>query len=129
MLGFPEDFSTIEVFYTIIIIIINTSTTEIRKPKRSHERKLAYNIKMTARGFLHNVRSKPKVCNKVGTLGDNAQNIISGFLMVEDINGYFSSVFTREDMSSLPIPDAKFQEAESDYLGQLIVTPEMAGKK
>ena len=38
-------------------------------------------------------------------------------------------MFTREDISSLPVPDAKFQEAKSDYLGQLIVTPEMVPKK
>ena len=37
--------------------------------------------------------------------------------MAEDLNGYFSSVFTRDDISSLPVPDAKFQEAKSDYLG------------
>ena len=49
--------------------------------------------------------------------------------MVEDLNGYFSSVFTREDISSLPVPDAKFQEAKLDCLGQLIVTPEMIDKK
>ena len=35
----------------------------------------------------------------------------------------------RNDISSLPLPDAKFQEAKSDYLGQLIVTPEMESKK
>ena len=44
---------------------------------------------------------------------------------MEDLNGYFSSVFTREDISSLPVPDAKFQEAKSDYLRQLNVTLEM----
>ena len=38
-------------------------------------------------------------------------------------------VFTREDISSLPVPDANFQEARSDYIGQLIVTPEMVAKK
>ena len=38
-------------------------------------------------------------------------------------------MFTREDISLLPIPDANFQEAKSDYLGQLIVTPEMVAKK
>ena len=31
--------------------------------------------------------------------------------------------------SSLPVPDTKFQEAKSDYSGQLIVTPEMVAKK
>ena len=49
--------------------------------------------------------------------------------MAEDLNGYFSSVFTREDISSLPVPDAKFQKAKSDYLGQLIVILEMVAKK
>ena len=34
--------------------------------------------------------------------------------MAEDLNGYFSSVFTRKDISALP-PDAKFQVAKSDY--------------
>ena len=37
-------------------------------------------------------------------------------------------MFTREDISSLPVPDAKFQEAKSDYLGQLIITQEIVAK-
>ena len=49
--------------------------------------------------------------------------------MAKDLNGYFSSVFTRENISSLPVPDAKFQEAKYVYLGPLIVTPEMVAKK
>ena len=49
--------------------------------------------------------------------------------MVKDLIGYFSSVFTREDISSLPVPDGKFHEAKSDYLGQLIVPPEVVFKK
>ena len=52
-----------------------------------------------------------------------------GVLMAEDLNGYFSSVFTREYINSLAVPDATFQEAKSDYLGQFIVTPEMVAKK
>ena len=34
---------------------------------------------------------------------------------------------TKEDISSLLVPDAKFQEEKSDCLGQL--TPEMGAKK
>ena len=37
--------------------------------------------------------------------------------MVEDLNGYCSLMFTRVDISSLPVPNAKFQEVKSDYLG------------
>ena len=39
-------------------------------------------------------------------------------LVEEDLNGLFSSVFTKEDISSLPVPDAKLQEAKSDFLWQ-----------
>ena len=38
-------------------------------------------------------------------------------------------MFTREDISSIPVPDSKFQEAKSEYLEQLIVTPKMVAKK
>ena len=49
--------------------------------------------------------------------------------MLEGLNGHFSSVFAREDVSSLPVPDAIFQEAISDYLWQLTVTIEIVAKK
>ena len=49
--------------------------------------------------------------------------------MAEDLNGYLSSMFTREDISSLPVPEAKFKGAKLYYLGQLIVNPEMVENK
>ena len=107
---------------------LNAATTEIRQSKRSYEQKLACNIKNDSKSFYAYVRSKQNVQDKVGPLQDSAGNI-SQFLMAEDLNGYFSSVFTRENISSLPVPDVKFQEAKSDYLGPLIVTPEMVAKK
>ena len=42
---------------------------------------------------------------------------------------YFSSVFTREDISILPVLETKFEGREFDYLGQLIVTPTMVAMK
>ena len=109
---------------------LNAPTTEIRQSNRSFDQKLACNIKNDSKSFYAYVRSKQNVKDKVGHLEDSAGNIISqGFLMVEDLNGYFSSVSTREDISSLPVPDAKFQEAKFDYFGPLIVTPEMVAKK
>ena len=109
---------------------LNAATTEIRQSKRSYEEKLACNIKNDSKSFYAYVRSKQNVQDKVGPLEDSAGNIISqGFLMAEDLNGYFSSVFTKEDISSLPVADAKFQGAKSDYLGPLVVTPELVAKK
>ena len=41
----------------------------------------------------------------------------------------FSSVFTREDICSLSVPEAKFNGSEEEKLGQLIVTPEVVASK
>ena len=85
---------------------------------------------MTARFFYRYVRSKQHVRDKVGPLEDGAgNNNITTFLMAEYLNGYFSSVFTREDISLLAVPNANFQEAKSEYLGQLFVTAETVTKK
>ena len=77
------------------------------------------------------MRSKQKVQDKVGPLENNSGNIISdGFQMAEVLNEYyFSSVFTTEAISSLPVPFTKFECNKSEHLGQLFVTPEMIAKK
>ena len=76
------------------------------------------------------VRSKQKVRDKVGPLENISGNTISdGFQMAEVLNEYFSSVFTTEDISSLPLSFTKFEGSKSEHLGQLFVTPEMIAKK
>ena len=68
--------------------------------------------------------------DKVGPLENNSGSIISdGFQMAEVLNEYFSSVFTTEDTSSLPVPFNKFEGSKSEHLGQLFVTPETIAKK
>ena len=42
---------------------------------------------------------------------------------------HFSSVFTLEDTSSLPVPETKFEGSEGERLGQLDVTPEVVASK
>ena len=109
---------------------LNLATTEIRKSKRTFENKLAGNIKNYSKSFYAYVRSKQKVRDKVGLLENNSENIISdGFQMAKVLNEYFSSVFTTEDISSLPILFTKFEGNKSEHLGQLFVTPEMIAKK
>ena len=71
------------------------------------------------------MRGKQKVRGKVGTLENNRGNLISdGFQMAEVLNEYFSSVFTTEDITSLPVPFTKFEGCKSEHLGQLFVSPE-----
>ena len=36
---------------------------------------------------------------------------------------HFSSVFTREETSSLPVPETKLNGTDGERLGQLVVTP------
>ena len=108
----------------------NAATNEVRKSKRNFEHKLAQNIKSDSKSFYAYVRSKQNVRDKVGPLVDNAGNIITqGFLMAEELNMHFSSVFTREDTSSIPVPETKFKGSEGERLGQLVVTPEVVVSK
>ena len=116
--------------YSIYKEALNQATAEIRNSKRSYEQKIAFNIKHDSKSFYAYVRSKQKVQDKVGPLEGSDGNIITeGFLMAENLNEYFSSVFTREDISILPVLETKFEGSEFDYLGQLIVTPTMVAMK
>ena len=45
--------------------------------------------------------------------------------MAEELNMHF----TREDTSSLPVPEKKFNGPEGKMLGQLVVTPEVVATK
>ena len=49
--------------------------------------------------------------------------------MAEELNMHFSSVFTREDTSSLPIPETKFNGTEGERLGQLVINPQVLANK
>ena len=109
---------------------LNAATNEVRKSKPNFEHKLAQNIKSDSKSFYAYVRSKQNVRDRVGPLEDNDGNTITqGILMAEELNMHFSSVFTREDTSSLPVPETKFEGSEGERLGQLVVTPEVVANK
>ena len=106
------------------------TTAEIRKSKRTFEKKLAGNIKSDSKSFYAYGRSKQKIRDKVGPLENNSGNIISdGLQMAEVLNEYFNSVFTTEDISSLPVPLTKFEGNQSEHLGQLFITPQNYSKE
>ena len=112
--------------YEVYKEAVNEATNEARKSKRNFEHKLALHITSYSKCFYAYVRSKQNVRDKVGPLEDNAGNvIIQGVFLAEELNMHFSSVFTREDTSSLPVPETKFNGPEWEILGQLVVTPEV----
>ena len=101
---------------------LNLATTEIRKSKRTFEKKLAGKIKNYSTSFYAYVRSKQKVRDKVEPLENNSGNIISdGLQMAEVLNEYFSSVFTTEDISSLPVQFTKFEGNKSEHLTRFAI--------
>jgi len=110
---------------------LNQATTVIRNSNRSYEKKLAGNIKCDSNSIYAYVRSKENIQNNVGLLEDSARNIVSdGLLMSENLNQFFSSVFTMEEVSSLPILATKFMNSKEDvYLGILVFTQEMIAYK
>ena len=96
--------------YSIYKEALNQATTEIRNSKRSYEQKIAFNIKHDSKNLYVYVRNKQKVQDNVGSREGSDENIITeGFLMAENLNEYFSSVFTTENISALPVPETIFE--------------------
>ena len=109
---------------------LNKLQLKLEIQREATNKTIAFNIKHDSKSFYAYVRSKQKVQDKVGPLEGSDGNIITeGFLMAENLNEYFSSVFTREDISILPVLETKFEGREFDYLGQQIVTPTMVAMK
>ena len=75
----------------------NRAVAEIRKTKKSFEKKLSVNINSDPKSFYAYVRSKSKTKTKVGPLIDS-QNmpVEEEEQMCEILNKYFSFVFTLE---------------------------------
>ena len=70
---------------------------------RNYEERLAENIKSDSKTFSSNVNSKRRTKVKVGLVKDTAGNEISKDKeTAEVLNNYFSSVFTEEDIVSMP---------------------------
>ena len=104
--------------YEVYKEALNAATNEVRHSKRNVEHTLAQHIKSDSKSFYAYVRSKQNVRDRVGPLDDNVGNIITqGFLMAEELNLHFSSVFTKEDTSVLPVPETKFKRPEGKYWG------------
>ena len=70
---------------------------EIRKAKKSLQKKLSENIKCDPKSFYAHVRSKSKIKIKVGPLIDSSNmQAEKEEQMCEILNQYFNSVFTLE---------------------------------
>ena len=84
----------------------------IRTAKRNFERRLAMEKGGNSRPFFSYVKKKTRTCKTIGPLVDESWTSISDNKgMAETLNGFFHSVFTQEDISS--IPSATVREMEN----------------
>ena len=113
--------------YTNYKEAFNAGTTKISKSKRSYEQNFACNINNDSKSFMHTSGVNKRY--KVGPLKDSAGNIIAQCFFNFRPKWLLQFSVYQGGYYLLPVPNVKFQEAKSDCLGQLIVTPEMVAKK
>jgi len=78
----------------------------VREAKKNFEFKLAANIKNDTKSFYAYVNSRCKSKVRVGPLvADNGNIVADAEDMSEQLNEYFTSVFTAENLSSIPSTD------------------------
>ena len=107
----------------------NKVISDIRKAKRGYEEKLAKQINENPKFFYSYVRSKSKTKVKVGPLIDDAGSIVGDNKgMSRILNEYFSSVFTKENMNTVPVASEKVRLGKEVELGDIKVTEEKVEK-
>lgn len=89
---------------------------ELRRSRRKFEKQLAENIKSDAKSFYAYVGSKRKVSLKIGPLKDDNGNVTSTEQdMAHELNKFFKTVFTKENLRTVP----EIQQMFCQY-GQLL---------
>jgi hypothetical protein len=99
----------------------NEVCNEIRKAKSEFELKMAENIKEDPKSFYAYARSKSKGRMGIGPLKWKDKLVESSLEMAKVFNDYFVSVFTKEDLSNIPIMN---EEDEKEVLLDIDITEE-----
>ena len=91
--------------------------------------KLAKKIKHDTKSFYAYVRSRSSTRVKAGPLvNSDGTTMTSDEQMAEELNRYFASVFTDEDITALPDAEPVFMGSEDEILRNIEITEEMVAK-
>src|SRR6267154_3383936 len=105
---------------------LKVSMNENKTAKHNFEEKLANNIKNDSNSFYAYVGSKKRANNKVGPLRDNCKNILNSNVENANLlNTYFSSVFTLENLNSIPTPIEVFSGNDDQALTNIHITEDI----
>jgi Reverse transcriptase (RNA-dependent DNA polymerase)/Endonuclease-reverse transcriptase len=76
---------------------------QIRNAKRNVEKKLAFGNDKNSRQFNNYIKSKTKSRAPVGQIKKSDGTVVTEDVeMADELNGFFASVFTKEDLSQIP---------------------------
>ena len=86
----------------------SVASTEIKAAKVGYEKQVAEDIKTNTKAFWNYVQSKTKTRNAVGSLISETGDIVTdGLRKAQMPNNFFTSVFTKEDVTNIPIFESR----------------------
>ena len=101
----------------------------IRNAKRNQEKKLATERYQNSKPFYSYVKKKTTTKAAVGPLiSEQGEVIRDEEEMAEELNKYFSSVFTREEPDQVPVPEPAARPTRSKLKGVWITTEKVRRK-
>ena len=100
----------------------NQAKWEVKRAVREYEKKLALEVKQNPKAFYKYASSKLKTRTTIPdlTMPDGTRTNTDRD-KAEVLNDFFSSVFSQEDLTSMPIPEAKKMES---FLEQIQISEE-----
>jgi len=104
--------------------------TEMRRAKRSFEKKLAKNIDSDRKSFYAYVRNRSRSKPQVGPLVNECSEVTSQPPdMAEMFNQFFASVFTHEDTDNIPTAEPLFRAGDDQKLLDIHIDEELVRRK
>lgn len=106
-----------------------TANTLIKQARKKFEDCLAKKIKDDRKSFFAYVRRKSKSNVKVGSLSTGQGLVSDAKQKAQVLNDFFGSVFTKEDITDIPVPDSCFDGGCEAKLVDIVIDPETVAAK